>query len=110
MISKKNLKTPYYAVIFSSGKAEVNNENYSIMSDKMVELAETQKGFLDIENVKENEIGITISYWTDLNAIKNWKENSEHLIAQKYGKSDWYKFYKIRIAKVERDYEFENKL
>ncbi len=36
--------------------------------------------------------------------MKNWKNNIEHLRAQKSGKEKWYTDYKTRIAKVERDY------
>jgi heme-degrading monooxygenase HmoA len=39
-----------------------------------------------------------------MEAIKKWKGNTEHLVAQKFGKQEWYKLYKVRVAKVERDY------
>ena len=71
----------------------------------MVELAKQQDGFLGVESAR-NELGITISYWRDIESIKKWKKHSDHLIAQKKGKSDWYKKYKVRISKVERDYGF----
>ena len=98
-------KPPYYAVIFSS----VNTENaidYSEMANKMVELAKHQDGFLGIESAR-NELGITVSYWRDLNAIKNWRQNMEHTIARERGRKEWYKTFKTRIALVERDYGFE---
>lgn len=37
---------------------------------------------------------------------KTWKENAEHTIVRDKGRSEWYQSYKTRIAKVERDYEF----
>lgn len=98
-------KPPYYVVIFSSITTE-NSMDYSEMADKMVELAKQQDGFLGIESAR-NEVGITVSYWQDLNAIKNWRENAEHTIAREKGKKEWYKAFKTRIALVERDYEFE---
>jgi len=98
-------KPPYYAVIFSSLKTE-NDDGYGEMSELLVELANQQKGFLGIEFAR-NELGITVSYWEDLESIKNWKQQSDHLVAQKTGRSDWYSAYKTRIAKVERDYGFE---
>ncbi len=97
-------KPPYYAVIFSSIQTE-ENEGYTEMANLMEKLANKQEGFLGIESSK-NELGITISYWSSLDSIKQWKQNSDHLIAQKIGKSDWYTHYKTRISKVERDYEF----
>lgn len=96
---------PYYAVIFTSVKME-NDEGYNEMAERMVELAQQQPGFLGVESAR-NEIGITVSYWKDLVSIKNWKEHAEHTIAREKGRSDWYKAFKTRIAKVERDYGFE---
>ncbi len=95
---------PYYAVIFTSEK--MADEGYSEMSDRMMELSEQQDGFLGIESVRE-KLGITVSYWRDLESIKKWKMNTDHLQAQQKGRSDWYKNYKVRICLVERDYGFE---
>ena len=100
----KTPKPTYYAVIFSSVNTE-NVEGYSEMEERMVELANEQEGFLGIESAT-NELSITVSYWKDLDAIKKWKQHAEHKIAQERGRKDWYQSYKTRIAKVERDYEF----
>lgn len=96
---------PYYAVIFSSMRTDID-DNYAEMSDKMVELAKLQDGFLGIEFARDG-LGITVSYWRDVESIKKWKTNTEHLIAQARGRKDWYSSFKTRIAKVERDYGFE---
>ena len=98
-------KTPYYAVIFTSIRTSGDND-YATMSAKMVSLASKQVGFLGIESARDS-IGITVSYWDSLEAIKNWKLNIEHSRAREKGRSDWYKKFKVRICKVERDYEFE---
>jgi heme-degrading monooxygenase HmoA len=96
----------YYAVIFTS-KRTSGNKGYLKMAEQMELLARQQPGYLSIESARD-EIGITISYWENLNAIKNWKENTAHLFAQSKGRSDWYSYYKVRICKVEREYEFSN--
>ena len=101
----KTPKPPYYAVIFTSVRTSIDN-GYSEMGAKMEELAKKQPGFLGFESARE-KIGISISFWKDLKSIKSWKEQQEHSIAQELGKIEWYKSYKIRISKVERDYEFE---
>ena len=97
-------EAPYYAVIFTSVRTE-KEEGYGETADRMVELASQQPGFLGVESAR-NEIGITVSYWKDLESIKNWKMNAEHTIARETGRTDWYKAFKVRIAKVERDYDF----
>ena len=96
---------PYYAVIFSSLRTEGDN-GYSEMSEKMVGLASAQDGFLGMESARAG-LGITVSYWRDLDSIKKWRENIDHSVARGKGRSDWYKCFKARIAKVERDYGFE---
>ncbi len=101
----KTPKPPYYAVGFSSTRTEGDN-GYSVMAKKMVELAKQQEGFLGVESAR-NELGITVSYWQDLNSIRKWKENTEHIIARKKGRNEWYKNFKVRIARVEHDYKFE---
>jgi len=95
---------PYYAVIFTSIQRDTL-EGYKEMAHKMEELAKQQPGYLGMESAR-NEIGLTVSYWETLEAIKNWKQQSEHLKAQLKGRTDWYDWYKVRICKVERDYEF----
>jgi heme-degrading monooxygenase HmoA len=94
---------PYYAVIFTSTKID-EDRGYSTMSERMVELVQNQEGFLGFESVRE-ELGITVSYWRDEASILAWKAILEHKQAQEIGKSTWYTGYKIRIARVERDYE-----
>ncbi len=95
---------PYYAVIFTSTQTK-NTEGYQEMSEQMEVLAKQQKGFLGVDSAK-NEVGITVSYWTNLEAIKNWKQNTDHLLAQKKGIKEWYNWYNVKICKVEREYEF----
>jgi len=98
--------TPYYAVVFTSSQTK-NIEGYSEMAEQMETLAKKQEGFLGVDSAK-NKIEITVSYWESLEAIKNWKQNSEHLFAQQKGRTSWYSWYKVRICKVEREYEFRS--
>lgn len=95
---------PYYAVIFTSHRTE-GDHGYGEMANKMVELAAQQLGFLGVESARE-DVGITVSYWSDLDSIQAWKSNLEHQEAQRIGHEKWYSSLKVRIAKVERDYGF----
>ena len=96
---------PYYAVIFSSIR-ENDDIEYQVMAKKMDVLAKTQPGFLGFETSRDL-LGVSVSYWENLEAIQKWKNNVDHIEAQKKGKSEWYSCYKVRIAKVEREYSFE---
>ncbi|MFD2822625.1 antibiotic biosynthesis monooxygenase family protein [Lacinutrix iliipiscaria] len=97
---------PYYAVIFTSTQNE-NIEGYAEMAEKMEALAKQQDGFLGIDSAR-NDVGLTISYWESLDAIKKWKQHNEHLVAQLKGRQDWYNWYHVRICKVEREYDFNS--
>lgn len=98
----KTPEPPYYAVIFSSHRTE-GDDGYGVMATRMAELASQQPGFLGIESAREN-LGITVSYWESLEAIRDWKRNAEHLEAQRLGHKQWYSGFRVRIAKVEREY------
>ncbi|WP_299059997.1 antibiotic biosynthesis monooxygenase [uncultured Polaribacter sp.] len=101
-----NLKTPYYAVVFSTILTD-NVEGYEAIANKMELLAKKQPGYLGVESAR-NSIGVTVSYWSSLEAINAWKNNVEHIEARELGRSKWYKKYRLRICKVEREYGFEN--
>ena len=98
---------PYYAVIFSTVRT-TNTDGYAEINALMNALALQQKGFLCMENA-HSDIGITVSYWSNLESIKKWKADLDHQKAQSEGQKTWYSQYKVRIAKVERDYEFSKK-
>lgn len=95
----------YYAVIFTSERTIIE-DGYAEMAVLMQELTKKQEGFLGVESAR-SEIGITVSYWKDLESIKKWKQNLEHLVAQEKGRRDWYKSYITRICLVEREYSFK---
>lgn len=97
---------PYWAVIFTSHQRD--DEGYARVSDRMAELARQQPGYLGIESVRGDDgIGITVSYWRDLDSIRAWKANAEHRLAQERGRADWYSRYVTRVSKVEYHYDFE---
>lgn len=76
------------------------------MAEQMLQLAAQQPGFLGAESAR-NEVGITVSYWESLEAIRQWKAHAEHLVAQRLGREKWYSAYKTRICRVDREYGME---
>jgi len=94
---------PYYAVIFTSVRTDIE-DGYADISARMLDLAKKQPGFLGVESARE-QVGITVSYWTDRNAIKQWRDHPEHRKAQKHGRDKWYAAFKVRVVKVEREHD-----
>lgn len=73
------------------------------MAERMLDLASQQPGFLGVESARD-EMGITVSYWSSLDAIRAWKLQAEHRQAQQMGRDLWYQDFRVRIALVEREY------
>jgi heme-degrading monooxygenase HmoA len=116
MVIAETPEPPYYAVIFTSLRNEQapdsesaeqpddgRDDGYDDTAARMIELAREQPGFLGVESVRHG-LGITVCYWTDEAAIATWKAHAEHALAQARGKTEWYRQYALRVARVERAY------
>ena len=99
-------RPPYYAVIFTSLRTAAD-EGYAQTADDMVRMAAEQPGFLGVESARGADgLGITVSYWESVDAIRAWKRVSDHVAAQRAGRERWYRAYATRVARVEYDYDF----
>ena len=97
----------YYAVIFTAQRSLSGDDIYDITTDRMVALAKRQRGFLGVESVLGDDgIGITVSYWTDRDAIAGWRQHADHLAAQAIGRQEFYDWYRVRITEVVREHAF----
>src|SRR5437879_6597181 len=100
-------KPPYYAVVFTSVRTDHDGPGYEQMANRMVEMAAQQPGFLGVESARGGDgIGITVSYWASLDAIRAWREHAEHRIAQRLGREKWYARFRLRVCRVEEEYGF----
>jgi heme-degrading monooxygenase HmoA len=97
---------PYYAVIFTTRRTGTDPEGYETMAREMKALASRQPGFLGMESAHEN-LGITVSYWSSLAAIGDWKRNVRHQTTQALGRAVWYAGFRLRICRVERETVFD---
>jgi glutathione S-transferase len=98
---------PCYAVIFSNQLRGVPAD-YGNVANRMSELARTMPGFLDVVSTRGPDgFGITVSYWSSLEAIANWRAHLEHAEAQRRGQADFYASYDLRITRVERRTTFD---
>jgi heme-degrading monooxygenase HmoA len=80
------------------------DNGYAEAARRMEELAAQQPGFLGFETARQ-EIGISVSYWASLAAIRAWKEQAEHLAAQGRAR-DWYRVLRVRVCRVEKEYGY----
>jgi heme-degrading monooxygenase HmoA len=97
------VKPPYYAVIFTSIRRE-GDEAYEETARHMLELAAEQPGFLGVESVRDaSGVGITVSYWESLEAVRAWGRHLVHREAQARGRAEWYEQFRLRICRVEEE-------
>jgi heme-degrading monooxygenase HmoA len=93
-----------YVVIFTSQKTGADSEGYEKMAEAMDRLAEKQKGFLGLQWCRDaNGFGMSVSRWESLEDIASWRQNSQHMLAQEFGRQKWYSSFSTIVAKVERE-------
>lgn len=92
-----------YVVIFRARVRQLDPE-YASMAAQLRLRALEQFGCLAFHAVTEGVDEIALSYWPDLESIRNWKADAEHLVAQRLGRQRWYDAYEVQIAQVMREY------
>lgn len=96
-----------FAVIFQVKPTELGKKEYLALAAELKKLLVKQNGCTSIERfqslVEEGKI-LSLSFWQDEASIKNWRNMLDHRAAQKKGKYALFGSYRIRVAKVIRDY------
>ncbi|MCP5109749.1 MAG: antibiotic biosynthesis monooxygenase [bacterium] len=106
---RKSLTQPSYAVIFSSIKSGEGAEEYRATAERMLDLAAAQPGFLGVESAAgDGGFSITVSYWDSLDSIQAWRNQISHASARRRGREAWYREYRLRVCRVERETVFES--
>lgn len=99
-----------YAVIFEVQIKENCQEEYLKRGAMLREELVKYDGFISAERfssvVTEGKI-CSLSFWESEEAIRNWKAAMKHEMCQNEGKSALFDDYRIRIARVERDYTMQ---
>jgi len=91
-----------FAVIFRSQRTP-GDHGYEAMAERMLDLARQQPGFLGVDSARGADgFGLTVSYWASEAAIEAWRQQADHLLAQRLGAERWYEQYSITVAKVLR--------
>ncbi len=95
---------PYYAVIFTSQRTAVD-DGYTELNDELYQEALQFDGYIGAETLRNAEgFGVAVLYWRDEVSIQQWARYAKHIRAKQGGKEKWYEGYRVRIAKVEREY------
>jgi heme-degrading monooxygenase HmoA len=75
--------------------------------DEMLEKVRAVDGFLGEEpcrSLAAESKRVTISYWRDEAALEAWRRHPDHMRVKLLGRRELLAWYRIRIARIERDY------
>lgn len=101
-----------YAVIFEVYPTKEGKEEYLKIASTLKDFLQNREGFISIERfqslVDENKL-LSLSFWEDEKSIEIWRNLFEHRMAQDKGNARIFEDYRIRVAKVQRDYTKTNR-
>lgn len=95
------------AVIFEVWPAEGQQQRYLDIAADLRPLLDGIDGFISIERFESlSEPGkvLSLSFWRDEDAVQAWRSMEEHREAQRAGRGGVFRDYRLRVARVIRDY------
>ena len=95
------------AVIFEVCPHPHAKDDHLAIAASIAPLLSTMDGFISIERFQSlSEPGkiLSLSFWRDEGAVKQWRNTEEHRTAQAQGRAGIFADYRLRIAAVVRDY------
>ncbi len=95
------------AVIFEVWPAEGRRDTYLALAASLKAELETVDGFVSVERFESlTEPGkmLSVSFWRDEEAVRDWRERERHRAAQAKGRGGIFRDYRLRLASVIRDY------
>lgn len=101
------------AVIFELTPKPSRVDEYFEIAQTLSPLLEEIDGFLSIErfqSLTEPKKYLSLSFWRDEEAVKAWRNQTEHRLAQGKGRSVIFNDYRLRVAYVDRDYGLDERV
>ena len=95
------------AVIFEAQPKPGRCDAYFNIAAGLRPLLEGVDGFLSVERFESlSEPGkvLSLSFWRDEAAVSAWRRLEQHQAAQAAGRQEVFEDYRLRVAKVVRDY------
>ncbi|BDY05530.1 antibiotic biosynthesis monooxygenase [Ferrimonas sp. YFM] len=96
-----------YAVIFEVTPLAAGRGQYLDIAAGLKEKLSGLEGFISIERfqslTQDNKL-LSLSFWESEEAITQWRNQMDHMLAQQLGRNELFDSYRIRVANVVRDY------
>ncbi len=92
-------------------KPEIGQRYFDLAAELRPEL-EKIDGFLSVERfqslVTDNKY-VSLSFWRDEEAVRRWRENADHNLAQALGKSEIFADFRISVGEILRQYSLADR-
>ncbi len=101
------------AVIFEVIPHEGRAKDYFDLAVGLRPELEGIDGFISVERFQSTTDPnkyVSLSFWRDEAAVAAWRAHAGHGLAQKRGKEEIFADFRIRVAKVERDYSLADRI
>jgi heme-degrading monooxygenase HmoA len=95
------------AVIFELTPVDGRRQAYLDHAATLRPLLDDIDGFISIERFESLALPgkiLSLSFWRDEEAVAHWRQTEQHRIAQARGRSAVFADYRLRVARVNRDY------
>lgn len=95
------------AVIFEASVNPEQRETYLDIAARLRDQLDKVDGFLSIERFESLSTKgklLSLSFWRDESAVRQWREWEAHRQAQSLGRASIFSDYRLRVAEVKRDY------
>lgn len=98
---------PVVVVVFTiTPRADVDVAEYEKTSAEMVELVSAMPGFLGMDYGESEGRELLVARFESHEALKAWREQPDHVVAQRLGREEFFAHYRIDVCEVVRSYEF----
>lgn len=105
------------AVIFEVNLKPQGVASYFDLAQSLKKDLVSMPGFISVERFQslvDTHDGqpakiLSLSFWQDEASVKNWRNQTSHTQAQTSGRQHLFSDYRIRVAKVLRDYGLEER-
>lgn len=95
------------AIIFEVWPKDGSLDAYLDIAAELREELAGIDGFISVERFQsltdEGKL-LSLSFWRDEAAVKQWRHHAQHRIAQAKGRRDLFSGYRLRVAGIIRDY------
>jgi len=100
------------AVIFELTPAPGRKQEYLDLAAGLADEVSKFDGFISIERFESITAPgnfVSLSFWRDEEAVRNWRNVQKHREAQAKGRAGVFTRYRLRVAQVLRDYTLDER-